>query len=109
MIGTPPNALLAAYLLDAQGIEVGFAQWMLLGLPVAVVMLLLVWWWLIRVDFGIGRADDSGEMIRRELEALGPLGRGEKRVGLVFVLTASAWIFRPLLTANLAPRLVMSR
>jgi len=76
LIGTPPNALLAAYLLDTQGIEVGFAQWMLLGLPVAVVMLLLVWWWLTRVDFGIGRADDSGEMIRRELEALGPLGRG---------------------------------
>ena len=103
LIGTPPNALLAAYLLDTQGIEVGFAQWMLLGLPVSVVMLLLVWWWLTRVDFGIGRADDSGEMIRRELEALGPLGRGEKLVGLVFVLTASAWIFRPLLSANLAP------
>jgi sodium-dependent dicarboxylate transporter 2/3/5 len=45
LIGTPPNALLAAYLLDTHGIEVGFAQWMLLGLPVAVVMLLLVWWW----------------------------------------------------------------
>lgn len=103
LIGTPPNALLAAYLLDTQGIEVGFAQWMLLGLPVSVVMLFLVWWWLTRVDFGIGRADDSGEMIRRELEALGPLGRGEKLVGLVFVLTASAWIFRPLLSANLAP------
>lgn len=103
LIGTPPNALLAAYLLDSHGIEVGFAQWMLLGLPVSVVMLLLVWWWLTRIDFGIGRADDSGEMIRRELEALGPLGRGEKLVGLVFVLTASAWIFRPLLSANLAP------
>jgi len=103
LIGTPPNALLAAYLLETQGIEVGFAQWMLLGLPVSVVMLLLVWWWLTRIDFGIGRADDSGEMIRRELEALGPLGRGEKLVGLVFLLTASAWIFRPLLSANLAP------
>jgi sodium-dependent dicarboxylate transporter 2/3/5 len=103
LIGTPPNALLAAYLLDTQGIEVGFAQWMLLGLPVSVVMLLLVWWWLTRVDFGIGGADDSSEMIRRELAALGPLGRGEKLVGLVFLLTASAWIFRPLLSANLAP------
>ncbi|MFT7365763.1 MAG: sodium-dependent dicarboxylate transporter 2/3/5 [Marinobacter psychrophilus] len=103
LIGTPPNALLAAYLLDTQGIEVGFSQWMLLGMPVAVVMLLLVWSWLTRVDFGIGRADDSSEMIRREIEALGPLGRGEKLVGLVFVLTASAWIFRPLLSANLAP------
>lgn len=103
LIGTPPNALLAAYLADNHGIEVGFAQWMLMGLPVSVTMLVLVWWWLTRKDFGIGQSDDSGDMIRRELIALGPLGRGEKLVGLVFVLTASAWIFRPLLSANLAP------
>src|SRR5690554_7433417 len=44
LIGTPPNALLAAYLSENQGISVGFAQWMLLGVPVTVVMLTLTWW-----------------------------------------------------------------
>src|SRR5690554_6053543 len=39
LIGTPPNALLAAYLSETQGVSVGFAQWMLLGVPVATVML----------------------------------------------------------------------
>ncbi len=42
LIGTPPNALLAAYLSETQGISVGFAQWMLLGVPVASVMLPVV-------------------------------------------------------------------
>ena len=56
LIGTPPNALLAAYLSENQGISVGFAQWMLLGVPVTVVMLALAWWWLTRHDFGLAMA-----------------------------------------------------
>ena len=103
LIGTPPNALLAAYLSENQGVSVGFAQWMLLGVPVTVVMLLAAWWWLTRRDFGIGREGDSGQMIREELAALGSLTKGEKLVALVFVVTASAWIFRPLLSDGLMP------
>ncbi len=103
LIGTPPNALLAAYLSENQGIAVGFAQWMLLGVPVSVVMLSLTWWWLTRKDFGIEGSEESGQMIRDELTALGPMGKGEKLVALVFVVTASLWIFRPLLTSSLTP------
>jgi len=103
LIGTPPNALLAAYLSENQGISVGFAQWMLLGVPVTVVMLALTWWWLTRKDFGIEGAQESGQMIRDELAALGPMSKGEKLVALVFVVTASLWIFRPLLSGSIAP------
>jgi len=103
LIGTPPNALLAAYLSENQRISVGFAQWMLLGVPVTVVMLALAWWWLTRRDFGLAHQGQSGDLIRDELAALGPLGKGEKLVGLVFVITAAAWIFRPLLSDGLMP------
>lgn len=103
LIGTPPNALLAAYLSENQGVSIGFAQWMLIGVPVTVVMLSLTWWWLTRKDFGLASRGDSGAMIREELSALGPLQKGEKLVGIVFVLTASAWIFRPLLSDGLMP------
>ena len=34
---------------------------------------------------------------------MGPLGRGEKLVAAVFLVTASAWIFRPLLSDSLMP------
>lgn len=103
LIGTPPNALLAAYLSENQGISVGFAQWMVLGVPVTLVMLMLTWWWLTRRDFGIGQASDSGQMIRDELAKLGVMSRGERLVAVVFVITATAWIFRPLLSASLMP------
>jgi sodium-dependent dicarboxylate transporter 2/3/5 len=103
LIGTPPNALLAAYLSENQGTSVGFAQWMLLGIPVSLVMLSLTWWWLTRRDFGLGSQAGSGDMIREELKALGPLQKGEKLVALVFVVTAAAWIFRPLLSDGFMP------
>ena len=103
LIGTPPNALLAAYLNEAQGISVGFAQWMLLGIPVASLMLGFVWWWLTRRDFGLTAHEGVGQTIHNELTALGLMSRGEKIVAVVFVLTASAWIFRPLLSANIMP------
>lgn len=103
LIGTPPNALLAAYLAENQGIDIGFAQWMLLGVPVTVAMLVAAWWWLTRKDFGVSRKSGEGSGVHDELVALGPLSRGEKLVALVFALTATAWILRPLLSNGLMP------
>jgi len=74
--GLRPQRLVGGLICDTQGIEVGFAQWMRWGCGCWWLMLLLSVVVADRVDFGIGRADDSSEMIRRELEALGPLGRG---------------------------------
>lgn len=103
LIGTPPNALLAAYLADNHDIQVGFAQWMLIGLPVAIVMLVAVWLWLTRKDFGLGSNVKGNEALKDQLAELGSLSRAEKQVGCVFVLTAAAWIFQPLLSASLIP------
>lgn len=98
LIGTPPNALLAAYLAEERNIDVGFAQWMVVGVPVSVVMLLITWWWLARRDFGIDDSEDSGKGIRRELSGLGAMSSAETRVAILFGLTAAAWIVRPLLS-----------
>ncbi|MGB7757666.1 MAG: DASS family sodium-coupled anion symporter, partial [Salinisphaera sp.] len=103
LIGTPPNALLAAYLAESQGITLGFAQWMLLGVPVSAVMLALAWWWLTRRDFALDTEQDSDELIREQLSALGPLTKAEKWVTFIFLATATAWIARPLLSDNGLP------
>ncbi len=100
LIGTPPNALLAAYLADSHGIQIGFAQWMLIGLPVALLMLIATWWWLTRGGFQIA-GHDSDALLRRELAELGPLSKGERLVAMVFVLTALAWVFQPLIAKQL--------
>lgn len=97
LIGTPPNAFMAAFLSESYGIEIGFAQWMLVGVPIVVIALPLSFWVLTRIAFPVHRQRFSGgrELISRELEAIGPMSRAEKMVAVVFVLTASAWIFRP--------------
>ena len=100
LIGTPPNALLAAYMGRTYGVEIGFAQWMVIGVPLVVVMLLVTWLLLTRLLFpadqrAIGAASSA---IEREIAGLGPITTPEKLVGTVFVVTAATWIFRPLLS-----------
>jgi sodium-dependent dicarboxylate transporter 2/3/5 len=106
LIGTPPNALLAAFLAEQHGYRIGFAQWMLLGVPLALVLLYLAWllltgWLFPCGDEPIGGAADA---IDSEIAALGPVSTAEKRVAAVFALVALSWIGRPLLD-GLAPGL----
>ena len=53
LIGTPPNALLAAYLSANHDIDLGFAQWMAIGVPVSMVMLPIAWFVLTRISFQV--------------------------------------------------------
>jgi sodium-dependent dicarboxylate transporter 2/3/5 len=97
LIGTPPNALLAAYVSREHGIQIGFAQWMALGVPVMLVLLPVAWLilvWLYPVEEG--GAADAAKVVEQELRALGRPASGEARVALVFGLTTLAWILRPL-------------
>jgi len=98
LIGTPPNALLAAFMSRNFGVEIGFARWMLIGLPVTAVLLATSWLILTRVAFRLSREAIGGSsgLIREELAALGRPSGPEIRVGAVFLLTAALWIFRPL-------------
>lgn len=103
LIGTPPNAIFAAHASEAYGVEVGFARWAALGVPVAVVLLAITWAVLAWVVPGTGRAGltDGGET------AASPVGAAEGRVALVAGLTALAWITRPLVEW-LVPGIVLS-
>ena len=100
LIGTPPNALMVAFLRENHDVHIGFGQWMLLGLPVAVCVLLFTWWWLTRGGFKL--EGDSRAMLRQELDELGSWSAGEKRVALVFACTAAAWVTQPLLSQYVA-------
>ena len=100
LIGTPPNALLAGFMLENYEVEIGFGQWMLLGLPVSMVMLVLTWLMLTRRLFKVGRHEVAGARtaIWQALHDMGPASRAEKRVAIVFGMTALLWISRPLLS-----------
>lgn len=97
LIGTPPNALLAAYMAREHGVAIGFAQWMALGLPLVAIMLAGAWIILIRLHpFDQGAIPDAGKVVQTELEQLGPMNTAEMRMACVFGLTAFAWVTRPL-------------
>ena len=99
IIGTPPNTLMAGYLSDAHDITIGFGQWMLVGVPLAVVLMALCWLLLTKVLFKpeISEIPGGKELIGEELHKLGPMSSGEKRVLALFVLAAAAWILVPIL------------
>jgi solute carrier family 13 (sodium-dependent dicarboxylate transporter), member 2/3/5 len=99
LIGSPPNLFVVSYLRDRYGYEVGFAEWMLIGIPVVAVFLPLAWLLLTRVLYPIRITIPEHEagMFQAAYAALGRPSRGEVATFTVFCLTASAWITRPLL------------
>lgn len=103
LIGTPGNALLAAFVADAYGRPIAFVDWMMVGLPIVVVGLPLVHLVLTRVVFPLRLAEIPGgrAFLAAERTGLGPMGKAETRVAVVFAATAVAWVARPLLAAVL--------
>jgi sodium-dependent dicarboxylate transporter 2/3/5 len=99
LIGTPPNALLAGYMAREYGVQIGFAQWMMLGVPVSAAMLAAVWFVLNRLHpVSVANEKDLGGAIADELHKLGRITPAEIRVIGVLGLAAFGWIFRPLLS-----------
>jgi solute carrier family 13 (sodium-dependent dicarboxylate transporter), member 2/3/5 len=99
LIGTPPNALLAAFVLESHGIEIGFAQWMMLGVPLVLVGIPLAYLVLTRISFPVRLQELPGgaDIIRQERDKLGRMSHQELKVGIVFAVTALLWMLRPLL------------
>lgn len=95
LIGTPPNAVMAGAMQEFLGVQIGFGQWMMVGVPVAAVLLPVAWLLLTRVLYPPGLLiGDAERIIAAERSGLGPMSRAERIVATVFVLTAIAWIMR---------------
>ncbi len=99
LIGTPPNALMAGFLYENYGFTIGFAQWMLVGIPLVLIGLPLVFWVLTSLVFPIRIKSLAGgkEYLCTELQKLGPITGPEKKVAFVFALVGTLWVTRPLL------------
>src|SRR5699024_2028794 len=97
LIGTPPNALLAAYMSESHDITIGFGQWMLVGVPIAIVFTSLACLVLTTVfKPEIDEIPGCKELIREEIKKLGPWTTPQITLGIVFLAAALAWVFVPL-------------
>ena len=103
LIGTPPNAFLAAFVRDeiAEPFrrEISFATWLMIGVPIVAVFLPIAWVLLTRVLFPVSSKPVAGirDSITDSYASLGPMNRGEWWTLIMFVITALAWTFRPAL------------
>lgn len=103
LIGTPPNSVMLAFLNESYQIDIGFFQWMQMGVPFAILMLVITYFCITRIFFPnrLGQIGGSGAIIQNELKKLGPMSRGEKIVLAIFSCTAIAWMLRSYLNTLL--------
>lgn len=84
-IGTPPNLVFREIYQQNTGTEVGFLTWMSWGIPVVLIFVPIIGIWLTRsLSF-------AGQI---EMPSVGQWQTEEKRVFIVFSLTALAWVTR---------------
>lgn len=105
LIGTPPNAIFAAQVKKIFGVEISFASWMLVGVPLVILLLGVTWFYLVKIAYPTPIKDLPGgkAIIQKEKSSLGSTTFEEKAVFTVFVLTALAWITRDLILKNFIP------
>ncbi len=99
LVGTPPNAFLAGFMADNYGVQIGFAEWLLVGIPITITLLPLGWLiltrWVFPSHFIVSA--QTRQMIVHMHDDLGAMTREEKYVLAIFVIMAVAWVFRPLI------------
>jgi len=84
-IGTPPNLVFREIYEQTTGIEIGFFTWMTWGIPVVLLFVPVIGFWLTRQLNYRGHID---------MPRVGEWQLEEKRVFIVFAITALAWITR---------------
>lgn len=99
LLGSPPNAIVAGYAENDLGRPIGFLEWMMVGMPLAIAFILIAWVLMTRLiyRFDIEEIPGGRKMIDDEIHALGRLSQGERMVLTVFCSAAFLWIVPGLL------------
>ena len=96
LIGTPPNVVFAGLLNEMFHIKISFAEWFIVGFPVAALLVLANYFVVTRLLFPnhLASIEGSEQLIRQKLLELGPLRKAEKMVLIIFGLTALLWMIQ---------------
>lgn len=100
LLGSPPNAIIAGYATEELGINIGFVDWMILGVPLAFTFIAIGWAVMTRVlyRFELSEIPGGKKLISEEIAKLGSMSQGEKMVAIVFGAAAFLWIVPGLLS-----------
>ncbi|MBO8169591.1 MAG: SLC13 family permease [Thermoanaerobacteraceae bacterium] len=105
IIGTPPNTVFVGVAKEMFGKDIGFAQWMMYGVPIAAVGLIITWVYLVKIAFPIKLKEIPGglSVINEELRKLGPRTKQQTQIMIVFSCVAIAWILRSFVLKKIFP------
>ena len=98
-IGTSPNGVLIQFASNNYDYDIGFANWISIGLPITLGLGPIIWIFLTRIIFPVNfsATQESKDKLNSMLKELGPMSNEEKKVIVVFLITAFFWIFRQLI------------
>ena len=98
-IGTSPNGVLIQFASNNYDYDIGFANWISIGLPITLGLGPIIWIFLTRIIFPVNfsATQESKDKLNSMLKELGPMSNEEKKVIVVFLVTAFFWIFRQLI------------
>ena len=101
LVGTPPNAFMVGFMADNYDVQIDFARWMMVGVPVSLVMLPLAWLVLTRFIYPINfkASDEAVQHIRAMREGLGAMSKAEVRTALLFGFLVFGWLSRSWLSS----------
>ena len=99
IVGTATNALVVGFMQQNYGETISFTQWLAFGIPTVLLLMPVAWAVLVKVafPFRMGSQATARDALIAARTALGPMTTAERRVTVVFVVTAIAWIAGPLL------------
>ena len=99
LVGTAPNAIFASFIESNYGIEISFREWMTIGLPVVFFLLPLSWFALTKVVYStaFSKGNETSLHLQAQYKNLGVMSVAEKRVAIVFSITALSWMLRDLI------------
>ena len=99
LVGTAPNIVFSAFMLETYNVEISMSDWMTLGVPLAAIMLISAWVVLTKFVFPTSfvTTNETKTHLKEMLTDLGPLTKDEIKISIIFALTALAWITRSVL------------
>ena len=102
IIGTPPNVAYVAFINKKYNYSVSFFDWMIICMPLAIVLLFSLYLVMVKWLFPNRIHSDisTRQLIRSEIQLLGPMSIAEKRVLVIFLSTAFLWITRDIINTS---------
>jgi len=96
LIGTPPNLIFAQNAKSIFNQTLGFAEFMFVAFPTAVVLLIIMYLFFIFVYMRKLKLPPNMDetVFHDSYDRLGPMSPAETTIGVLFILLALLWVFR---------------